>query len=68
MPVRWWGELSFLDKYPRSATVRAVTDCLLYQVPSKTLEEVFKTSPPWFEVFINTLVTRLRKADARIKI
>lgn len=62
------GELSFLDQAPRSATVRAVKDCKLAQIPLKTIEEVFKTQPPWLEVFIRTLVTRLRNADARIKV
>lgn len=62
------GELSFLDQEPRSATVRAVKDCKLAQIPHKTIEEVLKTAPPWMGIFINTLVTRLRNADAKIKI
>ncbi len=62
------GELSFLDQEPRSATVRAVQECKLVQIPLKMIEEVFKTQPPWFEVFIKTLAERLRKADSRIKI
>ncbi len=62
------GELSFLDQKKRSATVRAMTDCNLAQIPTKLMEEVFKNQPEWFEVFIKTLVARLRHADARIKI
>lgn len=62
------GELSFLDHARRSATVCAETDCLLFQVPSETMEKVLKANPPWLETFIKTLATRIRKADARIKV
>jgi len=62
------GELSFLDQQPRSATVKAVKDCKLVQIPLKTIEQVFQTTPPWLEAFIKTMVARIRKADARIKI
>jgi CRP/FNR family cyclic AMP-dependent transcriptional regulator len=62
------GELSFLDQAPRSATVRTVTDCKLAQIPLKTIDEVFKTLPPWMDAFIKTLVIRVRNADARIKV
>src|SRR4051812_30927071 len=56
------GELSFLDQEPRSATVQAVKDCTLYQIPLKSIEELFQSQPKWFEVFIKTLVARLREA------
>ncbi len=62
------GELSFMDQAPRSATVRAVTDCKLVQIPQKTIEEVLKAQPPWLEVFIKTLVGRLRETNKRVKI
>ncbi len=62
------GEMSFIDQQPRSATVRAVTDCKLFQIPLKTVEEVLKTQPAWFEAFIKTLAGRIREADSRIRI
>ncbi len=62
------GELSFLDQKPRSATVRAVTNCKLIQIPQKTIDDMFKSQPPWLEIFIKTIVTRLRETNARIKI
>jgi CRP/FNR family transcriptional regulator, cyclic AMP receptor protein len=62
------GELSFLDQAPRSATVRALKECKLAQIPLKTIEEIFKTQPAWLEVFIKTLVGRIRKVDSRINI
>ena len=62
------GELSFLDQEPRSATVRAVKECKLAQIPLKTIDEIFKSQPPWLEAFIKTLAKRIRNADSRIKV
>lgn len=62
------GELSFLDKKPRSATVKALTDCKLFQIPQKTYDEIFEDQPRWLGAFVKTLAARIRKADERIKI
>ena len=62
------GEISFLDKEPRSATVKAVSECELMEVPQDTFEKIFNDQPRWLEILYLTLAERLRKADARIKI
>ena len=62
------GEISFLDKEARSATVKAMTECDLIEIPMETLDKVFKTQPKWLEILVKTLAERLRKANARIKI
>lgn len=62
------GEISFLDQKPRSATVRAVTDSKLIQIPLKTIEDIYQAEPPWLEAFIRTLAGRLRKSEEKIKI
>ena len=62
------GELSFLDQKPRSATVTAITDCKLIQIPRKTIEEVLGSQPPWISAFIKTLAGRIREADKKIRI
>jgi CRP-like cAMP-binding protein len=62
------GELSFLDKESRSATVKALTDCELIEIPQETIDNIFKTQPKWLETLVMTLAERLRKANARIKI
>ena len=62
------GELSFLDKEMRSATVKALTDCELIEIPQETIDNIFKTQPKWLETLVMTLSERLRKANARIKI
>lgn len=62
------GEISFLDSQPRSATVKAVTEVELIQIPQETFDSIFHTQPKWLEVLVKTLAERLRKANARIKI
>ncbi len=62
------GEISFLDKEPRSATVKALVDCELIEVPQETFDNIFKNQPKWLDVLVRTLAERLRKANARIKV
>lgn len=62
------GEMSFLDKQPRSATVKAITECELVIIKGEKLEELLDKLPKWYRVLLVTLTERLRKANARIKI
>lgn len=62
------GEISFLDQEARSATVKAITDCDLIQIPQETIDGIYKTQPKWLEILVKTLAERLRKANARIKV
>jgi CRP/FNR family cyclic AMP-dependent transcriptional regulator len=62
------GEMSFLDKNPRSASVKAMSDSLLVVIPIEKLEHVLETMPKWFSALLHTLTDRLRKANARIRI
>jgi CRP-like cAMP-binding protein len=62
------GELSFLDQEPRSATVKALSETELIQIPQETIDNIFKTQPKWLEILVKTLSERLRKANARIKV
>ena len=62
------GEMSFLDKNPRSASVKAMSECVLVVVPLDKLEHTLETMPKWFSALLNTLTERLRKANSRIRI
>jgi CRP/FNR family cyclic AMP-dependent transcriptional regulator len=62
------GEMSFLDNEPRSATVRAVTDCELIEIPNALMEKVLDNQPAWFRTLLRTLTERLRKTNARVRI
>lgn len=62
------GEMSFLDNSPRSASVKAVSDCELTVIPHDKLEKYLKEQPKWYRALVNTLLERLRKANSRVKI
>jgi len=62
------GEMSFLDKEARSASVKAVTDCELIEIPREVFEKIFIGQPAWFQALVKTLTDRLRKANARVKV
>ena len=62
------GEMSFLDGEPRSASVQAITDCELIEIPREVFEKVFVGQPPWFQGLVKTLTERLRKTNARVRV
>ncbi len=62
------GEMSFLDKAPRSATVQALSDCTLVVIPHDNFEATLTQLPVWCTALINTLLDRLRRTNARLKI
>lgn len=62
------GEMSFLDKEPRSASVKAISDSKLLVIPVDKFEKYFSDQPSWYKALIHTLLERLRKANARIRI
>ncbi len=62
------GEMSFLDGHPRSATVKAITDTVLVVVPHDKFTQLIDSHPKWFRALLNTLLDRLRKANARAKV
>ena len=62
------GEMSFLDKEPRSASIKAIGDCTLTVIPSEKFERFLDKQPNWFRALIFTLLDRLRRANARIHV
>jgi CRP-like cAMP-binding protein len=62
------GEMSFLDEAPRSASVKALVDCELVEIPHEKFDAFFKTLPVWYQALIHTLLDRLRRANARIRV
>lgn len=62
------GEMSFLDKEPRSASVKAITESVLVVVPLDKMEAILNAQPKWFTALLHTLTDRLRKANARVRV
>ena len=62
------GEMSFLDKEVRSATVIAMGECEVIVIASEKFEKLFESLPVWYKALVKTLLDRLRKANDRAKI
>ena len=54
------GEMAFIDKKPRSATVIAATPAEVMVVSQDAFQKIIDQQPQWFKKFINTLINRLR--------
>lgn len=62
------GEMSFLDSAPRCASVKTITECEVVVIPADKFETILKGLPKWYHALIKTLLDRLRRANAKIKI
>lgn len=56
------GEMAHINQEPRFATVTAVKDCELIEIPFGTLDVVLFTKPAWAKALVMTLSKRLRNA------
>jgi CRP/FNR family transcriptional regulator len=57
------GEIAMIDGRPRSATVRAVRDCVLTFVSRAAFTEVMSRHPELYREVAMTLAARLRQSD-----
>jgi CheY-like chemotaxis protein len=60
------GEMSFLDNLPRSATIRAKTDCEIMIIPQAKFASVLDGQPRWFRSLMKTLSQRLRESNEKV--
>jgi CRP/FNR family transcriptional regulator, cyclic AMP receptor protein len=60
------GELSIIDRQPRSASVIAVKDCKLSFISQKNFEECTKQDPDTYRYLVNVLASRLRETDQAV--
>ena len=65
-PGEMVGEMSFLDNLPRSATIKAKTDCILRVMNRRDFEKILSTQDPFVHNLVLTLSGRLRKANKKI--
>ncbi|MEK7584270.1 MAG: cyclic nucleotide-binding domain-containing protein [Patescibacteria group bacterium] len=63
----FFGEMSLVDENPRSATVRALTDCHLFYISKDTFNQFLSKSTDlklrFYESCVKNLVSRLRQLD-----
>jgi len=56
-----FGEMAFIDKNPRSATVAAATESDVLIVTAQSFIRALEEQPEWMQQFIKTLIKRLRQ-------
>jgi CRP-like cAMP-binding protein len=63
----FFGEMSLIDNNPRSATVKALTECDLLYISKDAFQALLNHSPAtkvrFYESCVKQLVTRLRELD-----
>jgi CRP/FNR family cyclic AMP-dependent transcriptional regulator len=58
-----FGELAVLDRGPRSATVRAISDCRIYVLHDESFAAVLNEVPALAQKLLAALARRLREAE-----
>jgi CRP/FNR family transcriptional regulator, cyclic AMP receptor protein len=60
------GELSLIDRQPRSASVIAIKDCELSFISQQNFEKYTKQDPDIYRYLVNVLAVRLRETDEAV--
>lgn len=63
----FFGELSLLDDEPRSASIIAIEDAVLFLVTRRQFYQLIASHPVILRKVIKEICTRLRRADEKIK-
>jgi CRP/FNR family cyclic AMP-dependent transcriptional regulator len=61
------GEMAFFDNKPRSASIKAISDAVVIELPFKALHAQFKSFPEWVKAIMKSVNTHLRNANQKIK-
>ena len=62
-PQDWFGEMALLSGEPRSATIVAVKDAIVWRLSREAWDELIDKHPAWLLHFCATLSKRLARAD-----
>ncbi len=57
------GEMGHFNHEPRSATIEAVTEVDLVEIPMSSLDSVIFSKPSWARALVKTLSQRLKRAN-----
>ncbi|HEX3019758.1 MAG TPA: Crp/Fnr family transcriptional regulator [Chitinispirillaceae bacterium] len=61
------GEMALIDGKPRSASARAITDCVVIRIDAEKFHEKIKDVPPWFMSIIKMTSQKIRRANCRLQ-
>ena len=68
LPGQTVGEMSFLDKAPRSGDVKAFKESTVGVIEREKFDKFLEELPPWFKKLQETLLKRLREANQKLVI
>lgn len=57
------GEMAHINNEPRSASVKALEDCELIEIPAGSLDVVLFSKPAWAHALMKTLSKRLKRSN-----
>lgn len=61
------GEMAYFNKDKRSATVQAISDCELIEIPIGKLDMVLFSKPAWAKALMQTLTRRIKNTNSLVK-
>jgi CRP-like cAMP-binding protein len=61
-----FGEIALLDRLPRTASVKALTDLRALELTQRGFDAVLKESPATTRKLLTAVASRLRDADAKL--
>ncbi len=61
------GEISFLNGTPRTATVVAKTDVVMFILSYDKAQQELSDIPTWFRLVLQAFTSRMKSCDAKIK-
>lgn len=66
-PGESFGEFAMLDRSPRSASARALTNCTLVKVTEAGFEELLAQIPGWASSMLKSFAVRLKNMNEKLK-
>ncbi|MGA9192186.1 MAG: ATP-binding protein [Anaerolineales bacterium] len=66
-PGEVFGEISILDRAPRSATLTATKPSSLLELDQQAFQDVIESSPPAALALLSTITSRLRNTEAMLR-
>ncbi len=62
-----FGEFALLEKTPRTATARALSDCALVRVSEEGYQQLLTELPVWAQSMLHSFAHRLKMMNERVK-
>lgn len=65
-PGEFVGEMAYINGEPRSASIQALKDCELIEIPVNKLDNMLFQKPAWAKALMKTLTKRIQQSNQRL--